>query len=82
MTLTLTKDEVRKILDGEYVKGDFEKHYRHNGGYQDVIFTRDGKHYQFTYLWFEDEGVYWDNTYEATEVVEAERVVKYWKKVE
>ena len=52
--LRLLKESVQKILDGEYIKGDFEKHYRHNGGYQDVIFKHEGKHYRFTYLWFED----------------------------
>ena len=79
--ITLTKKQVSDILDGEYVSGDFEKHRRHNGGYQDIIFKKDGKNYLLTYLWFEDDGVYWDDLYEAVEVVEAERVVKYWKTV-
>lgn len=79
MSITLSKTEVSEILDGDYIKGDFSKHHRHNGGYQDVIFKRDGKHYMFTYLWFEDDGVYWDETYEAQEVIEAEKTVKYWK---
>jgi hypothetical protein len=81
MKITLTKAEVQEILDGKYIKGDFEKHHRHNGGYQDVIFGRDNKHYLFTYLWFEDEGVYWEDAYEASEVVESEKVIKYWKTV-
>ena len=81
MKITLTKAEVSDILDGKYKKGDFEKHYRHNGGYQDVIFERDLKFYMFTYLWFEDDGISWEDPYEAVEVVEAEKVVKYWKVV-
>ena len=81
-TIKLTKSDVSKILDGKYIKGDFEKHYRHNGGYQEVIFKKDDKHYRFTYLWFEDIGVEWDNEYNATEVVESEKMVKYWKVVE
>ena len=48
-TITLTKQEIQNILDGEYIKGDFEKHYRHNGGYQDVIFKRDDKYFMFVY---------------------------------
>ena len=79
MSITLTKAEVRAILDGDYIKGDFEKHHRHNGGYQDVIFEREGKKYLFTYLWFEDEGIYWDDNYVANECAEAEKTVKYWK---
>ena len=80
--ITLSKKEMQDVLDGDYIKGDFEKHYRHNGGYQDVIFKRDDKTYLATYVWFEDEGISWDDTYEATEVVEAEKTVKYWKLVE
>ena len=81
MSITLTKAEVQNILDGDCIKGDFEKHHRHNGGYQDVIFTREGKHYRFTYLWFEDDGVYWEEPYVAQEVIEAEKTIKYWKLV-
>ena len=82
MKITLTKKEVSDILDTRgIIEGDFEKHYRHNGGYQDIIFQRDDKHYMFTYLWFEDEGISWENQYEATEVVQAEKLVKYWKVV-
>lgn len=81
MKIILSKEEVSDILEGEYIKGDFEKHYRHNGGYQDVIFKRDDKHYMFTYLWFEDSGIWWYDKYEATEVVESERIIKYWKVV-
>lgn len=79
MKIKLTKQDVQKILDSEYIKGDFEKHYRHNGGYQDIIFKKDDKHFLFTYLWFEDDGIYWDDEYEAIEVVEAEKMIKYWK---
>ena len=81
MKITLTKKEVQDILDGDYIKGDFEKHYRHNGGYQDIIFKKDNKHYTLTYTWFEDDGIYWNDDYEATEVIEAEKVIKYWKVV-
>lgn len=80
-TISLTKSEVQEVLDGEYIKGDFDKHYRHNGGYQEVIFKRGDKHYRFIYLWFEDDGISWEDTYEANEVVEAEKVIKYWKTV-
>ena len=73
---------MQNILDcEEYIKGDFEKHYRHNGGYQDIIFKRDGKHYLTTYLWFEDDGISWEDEYEITEVHEVERVVKVWEAV-
>jgi hypothetical protein len=82
--IKLTKADVNEILDErKYVKGDFEKHHRHNGGYQDIIFERDNKHYRFTYLWFEDDGIDWSsNEFEAVEVVESEKVIKYWKVVE
>jgi hypothetical protein len=79
--IILTRTEAEQVID-EGVKGDFEKHHRHNGGYQDIIFLRDGKYYLLTYLWFEDDGIYWDETYEAQEVIEAERVEKYWKTVD
>lgn len=82
MKIKLTKKDVQNILDGEYIKGYFEKHYRHNGGNQEIIFKKDDKHYLFTYLWFEDDGIYWSDEYEATEVVEAEKIIKYWKIVE
>lgn len=78
-TITLTKQEIQNILDGEYIKGDFEKHYRHNGGYQDVIFKRDDKYFMFVYLWFEDDGIYWDDSYTATEVHEVEKIIKVWE---
>ncbi len=81
MKITLSKEEVSDILDGEHIKGEFEKHYRHNGGYQDVIFKRGDKYYLFTYLWFEDDGIEWMDKYVATEVVEVEKIVKYWKVV-
>ena len=81
--ITLSKTEMQNILDREeYIKGDFEKHYRHNGGDQEIIFKKDDKHYQSTYLWFEDDGIMWMEEYEAVEVVEAEKVIKYWKVVE
>lgn len=79
MKITLTKDEVEDILNDDYIEGKFKKHHRHNGGHQEVIFLRDNRHYLFTYLWFEDDGIEWDDNYEAQEVVEAEKVVKYWK---
>jgi hypothetical protein len=79
--IKLTKEELIIILDGKYIKGDFEKHHRHNGGYQDIIFKRDEKYYMTTYLWFEDDGIYWDAEYEATEVKEVETVVKVWKPI-
>lgn len=81
--ITLTKNEVCDLIDSDnYIRGDFEKHHRHNGGYQDIIFAQDGKRWLLTYLWFEDEGIYWDDNYDAYEVVEAEKVIKYWKLVD
>ncbi len=77
MKIKLTKQDVQKILDTypeEYVNDDFEKHHRHNGGHQDIIFKKDNKHYLFTY--------HWEDEYTAVEVVEAEKVIKYWKVVE
>jgi hypothetical protein len=70
---------MKEVLDGEYISTDFEKHYRHNGGYQDIVFNRDGKNYRTTYIWFENDGIEWQDVYEAVEVVEAEKVIKYWK---
>lgn len=80
--IKISKKEMQAILDGDYIKSEFEKHYRHNGGYQDIIFSRDGKYYRTTYLWFEDDGIYWADEYEATEVKEIEKVVKVWVNVE
>jgi len=65
-TIKLTKSDMQKILDGEYIKGEFEKHYRHNGGDQEIIFEKDGKHYSTGYRWFEDDGIDWLDEYEAT----------------
>jgi len=82
MTITLTKKDLQHILDcEEYIKGDFEKHHRHNGGYQDIIFKKDDKHYRTTYLWFEEDGTSWLDEYEATEVREVEKIVKVWEAV-
>jgi hypothetical protein len=78
-TINLSKSEMQEILNGKYIKGEFEKHYRHNGGYQEVIFENDGKNYSVTYLWFEDDGIYWDDKYEATEVKLVDKVVKVWE---
>lgn len=81
--ITLTKDEVCDLISSDdYIRGDFEKHHRHNGGYQDIIFKRGDKHFLLTYLWFEDDGIYMDDHYDAFEVVEAEKVIKYWKLVD
>lgn len=81
--IILSKAEMQDILDKEqYIKGDFEKHYRHNGGDQEIIFKKDDKHYITSYRWFEDEGILWNDEYTAVEVVEAEKVIKYWKVVE
>ncbi len=81
-TITLTKADLRKILDSEiYLKGDFEKHNRHNGGDQDIIFEKDGKHYRTTYRWFEDDGLDWQPNYDAVEVKQVEQLVKVWVNV-
>ena len=83
MKIKLTKDEVKKILDsGDYIKGGFSPVSRINGGLQKIIFRKDDKHFMFTYLWVEYDGIEWVNEYEANEVVEAEKVVKYWKVVD
>lgn len=78
-TIKLSQTEMQNVLDGTYIKSHFEKHHRHNGGYQDIVFSRDGKNYRTTYLWFEDDGILWDDFYDAVEVEECEKVVKYWK---
>jgi len=79
--IKLSKAEMTTILDGKYIKGEFEKHYRHNGGDQEIIFERDGKHYSAWYRWFEDDGISWEDEYEATEVALVERVMKVWETV-
>ena len=80
-TIKLTKAQMGEILDGKYLKGDFEKHYRHNGGTQVIIFEKDGKHWETAYRWFEDEGVDWWDEYDATEVHQVEKMVKVWEPV-
>ena len=81
--ITLTKKEVQALIDSDdYIRGDFEKHHRHNGGYQEIIFPLNGKRWILTYQWYEDDGIYWDDNYDAFEVVEAEKVIKYWKLVD
>lgn len=83
LSIIITKEELARILDSDdYERGDFKKHHRHNGGYQDIIFKRNGKNYLLTYLWFEYDGIYLENNYQAFEVVEVEKVVKYWKIVD
>lgn len=82
MKIVLTEPEMQQVLDGDYEKGEFCKHHRHNGGDQDIIFEKGGKHFRTTYTWFEDGGIYWEGQYEATEVVKAEKVVSYWKAVD
>ena len=77
--ITITKAQLSEILDGKYIRGGFEKHYRHNGGDQAIVFERDGKHYELCYRWFEDEGIDWQDTYEVLEVVAVETIVKVWK---
>ena len=79
--IKLTKKEIQSVLDGEYIEGDFEKHHRHNGGYQDIIFEKDGKNYRTTYLWFEDDGIYWSDNYDAIEVKQIERKIMVWESV-
>jgi len=81
-TIKLSKSQMNEILDGKYIKGEFEKHYRHNGGDQEIIFEKDGKHYSTAYRWFEDDGIYWQDEYEATEVKQVDKVVKVWETVE
>jgi hypothetical protein len=78
MKLTLTKAEMEQVLDGEYIKIGFEKHYRHNGGYETIVFKRDGKNYRTTYTWFEDDGISWDTSYTCTEVELKEVTTKEW----
>ena len=80
-TIKLTKKEMRNILDGEYIKGAFEKHYRHNGGDQEIIFERDGKFWISSYRWFEDDGIEWLDEYNAVEVKQVEEIVKVWKPI-
>lgn len=83
MKITLTKADVSAIIDGgKYEKIHFEKHYRHNGGDDTIVFPRDGKNYMLTYRWFEDEGICWDPTYDADEVKLVEKVIKDWVQVE
>jgi hypothetical protein len=72
---------MQEILDGKYVKGEFKKHYRHNGGDQEIIFEKDGKNYSTTYTWFEDDGIYWNDLHYATEVKQVDKIVKVWEAV-
>lgn len=69
------------VLDGKYEKTGFEKHYRHNGGDETIVFERDGKHYQTSYRWFEDDGISWSENYECHEVEKREVVTVKWVSV-
>lgn len=79
--ITLTKQEMQEVLDGDYIKGEFEKHHRHNGGYQTIVFKRDGKHYETTYTTWEEEGIEWEDGYTAVEVEKSTKIIEYWKPV-
>lgn len=79
--IKISKEELQVILEGKYIEGDFEKHYRHNGGHQDIIFEKDGKNFRLTYTWFEDEGIAWESQYDCTEVHQVEKVIKVWEAV-
>ncbi len=78
-TINITKKELSEILDSNSsVYETREKHHRHNGEYVTIVFPKNSKHYILTYLWMEDDGIYWDDNYGAVEVKKIEKIVTDW----
>jgi hypothetical protein len=77
-TITLSKSEMVDAIEiGEVIFE--EKHHRHNAEYITIVFLHtDSKYYQVTYFRDENDGIQWNDSYEATEVKQVEVVVKKW----